>query len=1584
MPADPNRVQAIFLGAIEEPSDARTAYLERECGEDAALRARVEALLAAHDEPGSFVSEAEASPGTIDRPDSIPGVQGTVDLPTDRASTGTFDPDGATGTFGGSHSSRDGSPAMTLGTVIAGRYTLAEVIGEGGMGSVYLAEQSEPVKRRVALKLIKTGMDSKGVLARFDAERQALALMDHPNIARIYDGGVTPAGQPFFVMELVQGVPLTEYCDAKRLTVDARLQLFVAVCQAVQHAHQKGIIHRDLKPGNVLVTEVDGRPTPKVIDFGVAKATEVKLTEMSFSDVGAVVGTPTYMSPEQADPSSMDIDTRTDVYALGVMLYELLTGSPPIDARQFKRGAILEMLRMVREVEPPRPSTRLSEANARPNVAANRNIDPAKLAKLLQGELDWVVMKALEKDRTRRYETANAFARDLQRYLADEVVEARPPSRGYRMKKFVKRNPLQLTLAGLVAVILLGGVSVVLWQLDQAGARREADLRQQLVDEQRASADTARLARNQEAVAALLGQAEQALQAGDTAKSEVVLEAAKKRSAEGVSEEQQRVLNLLTSDLGLLQDLEAIDRYRWTPVENQLPDPAKVVARTREALRRFGADPDAVSVDEAVTRVSASVVRERIVLALDRLLSIAKPAEVRAVLRRVDADPYRDAVRDAVLANDRAKLQKLLGENDALKQPPGFAAFLGESDEIAEERRRQVLQAAVSQRPDDLSLLMTLGETYVYNQKEGAKERLRWFQAAVAVAPKNVAAHTSLGIALQDIGDVDGALASTRTILELDPNLVFSHLNLGVALLQKGELDEAIVSLRKAIELGPNAAGHMNLASALLQKGDVDGAIANYHKALEFYPKFMQAHFNLGLALFQKGDVDGAIASYRKAHELNPKDTDTRTALGAALLQRGDVGKGDVDEAIAIFRKALELNPKDTDAQTILSEALLAGGEAYAEQGVTLLNTGDVDGAIARFKKAIELDPKNTAAHVNLGIALQAKGQVDAAIASYRKAIELDPKFSMAHHGLGFALDAAGKQLEAIAAWRRSVALQPAQPNVWYWIAKAEANQGRINEADEAFRKVAELYPADSPRGREARQFRSFSAVLRGEGKPTDPAERLEFARLAHQQKRYAFAARQSAEAFAAEPKLADDLKTAHRYNAARSAALAAVGQGKEEAPLDDAAKAKLRGQALEWLMAELSAWGKHPSQRAIMRTVNQWQQDIDLVAIRDKEALAKLPAEERQAFTKLWADVAELRKKAESGFRALPVAAQVEEIRKELQERNPGYDGNITPTIEKDTLTGLNLDNNPKVVDLTPLKGMHFKSLGIMHTGVTDLTPLNGMPLEMLKAWGWRGSDLTPLKGMPLKWLNCGGGGGKLDLTPLAGLPLDYLCINHTQVSDLGPLKDLPLTRLLCSNTQVTDLTPLRKMRLRELTLVNGKVSDLSPLQGMPLERLEMKGAWVTDLTSLKGMPLKYLTLTPANILRGMESLRGVKSLETIGIDDKQVWPAAEFWTRYDKGEFEPKDWSAFHAQSLLGGSLLGQKKYADAEQMLVKGYEGMKAREKDIPPEAATRIPEALDRLIELYTATNKPDEAKKYRELRAKYPKEQAPKPREKVNK
>jgi len=428
-----NRAKAIFLAAVDRDTpEERAAVLAERCGDDAALRRRVEALLRAHDQPGNVLGAPAAGPeATV-----IPAESSTVE------------------------------------TIIAGRYRLVERIGEGGMGEVWVAKQKEPVKRRVALKLIKTGMDSRAVLQRFEQERQALALMDHPNIAKVLDAGLTPSGQPFFVMELVNGLPLTKFCDQLKLTPKERLELFVPICQAVQHAHQKGIVHRDLKPANILITMIDGQPVPKVIDFGVAKATSGKLTEETLStQFGAMVGTLEYMSPEQAAFTGQDIDTRADIYSLGVILYELLTGLRPIDAKRLKEAALTEMIRIIREEEPAKPSTRLSTDASLPSLAASRQIEPRKLMALLRGELDWVVMKCLEKQRDRRYETANALSRDIQRYLANEEIEARPPSAGYRLSKFLRRNRGPVLAASVVLVSVLGGLTGVL--AVQAKANRD-------------------------------------------------------------------------------------------------------------------------------------------------------------------------------------------------------------------------------------------------------------------------------------------------------------------------------------------------------------------------------------------------------------------------------------------------------------------------------------------------------------------------------------------------------------------------------------------------------------------------------------------------------------------------------------------------------------------------------------------------------------------------------------------------------------------------------------------------------------------------------------------------------------------------------------------------------------------------------------------------------------------------------------------------------------------------------------------------------------------------------------------------------
>jgi serine/threonine protein kinase len=466
MSTRPEDVKAILEKALDIPEpDARVAYLNEACGGDVALRAEIEDLLNALDRAGKFLNRSGPSGDAPTGPFELRGLSGLG--PVDAAATGTFASDPpATESYHGAEES--------IGTLLAGRYKLVEAIGEGGMGNVFLAQQTEPVKRLVAVKVIKTGMDSKAVLARFEAERQALAMMDHPNIAKVLDAGVTENGRPFFVMELVKGVPITQFCDDRKLTPRQRLDLFVPVCNAIQHAHQKGVIHRDIKPSNVLVAMYDDRPVPKVIDFGVAKATGPQLTDHTLvTGFGAIVGTPEYMSPEQASFNQMDVDTRSDVYALGVLLYELLTGSPPFSRKELERVGLLEIFRAIREQEPRRPSNRLSTSDGLPTLAANRQTEPRRLTAMMKGELDWIVMKALEKDRSRRYETANGFAADVQRYLAGEAVQAVPPSGWYRLKKTLRRNRGPVIAASLVLFVLLSGIIGTTMGLFRAEAEKE-------------------------------------------------------------------------------------------------------------------------------------------------------------------------------------------------------------------------------------------------------------------------------------------------------------------------------------------------------------------------------------------------------------------------------------------------------------------------------------------------------------------------------------------------------------------------------------------------------------------------------------------------------------------------------------------------------------------------------------------------------------------------------------------------------------------------------------------------------------------------------------------------------------------------------------------------------------------------------------------------------------------------------------------------------------------------------------------------------------------------------------------------------
>lgn len=440
MKPDPEGAIEIFTEALQLPAGERSAFLDRVCAENESLRRKIEALLRSNERAGSFLEEPPTA-SISEKRENLP----VGEKPGDQI----------------------------------GRYTLLEQIGEGGCGIVFLAEQQEPIRRRVALKVVKPGMDSKSVIARFEAERQALALMDHSNIAQVFDAGATPSGRPYFVMEWVNGVKLTEYCDQHFLTTIARLELFAQICDAIQHAHQKGVIHRDIKPSNILVTTGDnGKPLPKVIDFGIAKAVAgQQLTDKTiFTAFEMLVGTPAYMSPEQVTLSSAEIDTRSDIYSLGVLLYELLTGATPFDTRELLKAGLDEVRRVIRDEEPIRPSTRLNTMAAADvdTVSRLRGAEPPKLISEMRGDLDWIVMKALEKDRARRYPTANGLATEIQRYLSGEEVLARPPSNLYRFQKLFYRHKVAFLTCGIVLLTLLAALSVTIWSLEKERLERSA------------------------------------------------------------------------------------------------------------------------------------------------------------------------------------------------------------------------------------------------------------------------------------------------------------------------------------------------------------------------------------------------------------------------------------------------------------------------------------------------------------------------------------------------------------------------------------------------------------------------------------------------------------------------------------------------------------------------------------------------------------------------------------------------------------------------------------------------------------------------------------------------------------------------------------------------------------------------------------------------------------------------------------------------------------------------------------------------------------------------------------------------------
>ncbi len=856
----------LFSAALKLSAADRAKFLDLACKGNPELRGQVEGLLKAHFDSATLPHEP-------------------ADKPIDRRRIETM---------------AQSRPTETPGTMIGGRYKLIEAIGEGGMGSVWLAEQGEPVKRLVALKLIKAGMDSKLVLARFEVERQALALMDHPNIARIIDGGLTETGAPFFVMELVKGVPITEYCDTRKLTPIQRLELFVPVCQAIQHAHQKGIIHRDIKPNNVLIALYDDRPVPKVIDFGLAKATGQSLTEKSLNTGFNVVGTPQYMSPEQATFNQMDIDTRSDIYSLGVLLYELLAGSPPFKRQDLENAGFLEILRVIREEDPPRPSTKLSTAEGLPGISSCRGTEPKKLTGLLRNELDWIVMKSLEKDRARRYVTANGFAADINRYLAGEAVLAHPPSRVYRLQKFLRKNKGLVLAANLVLLALLAGVVGTSFGLFRANRSAEsAKIATKVAENRRAEAED---------------QKSRAEAGEKLAEYRLALVQAEKKRVEEEKQISQALLDFL---------------------QNKLLGQADFTTQANALIKSGGTVSDAKknpTIRELLDRAAGELTEEKIES------SFPHQPLVQAEILNAVGITYKGQgefeLATEFLERSLSIRKRHLGSND-----PEFLRSMN-SLALAYQKAGK-LDLALPLLEETLELMVVqFGQDY----------------------EDSVAVMNNLGMVYHDVGQSARALPLLEQAIALKrakvgnehPDTLTIVSNIAVVCEATGNVDRAIVFYEEANQLQkallgadhPDSFALMNnLASAYLKARKPELAIPLFEKSLEFFKKkFGPEHpdtstimNNLAEAYRVTGKLNLALPLFEQSLaidkvKLGPDHPGTLVSMHN--LARAYQGAGNLDSALPLLEEVLrQFKAQLGNEHPNTIRSMVSLGDAYLEVG---------------------------------------------------------------------------------------------------------------------------------------------------------------------------------------------------------------------------------------------------------------------------------------------------------------------------------------------------------------------------------------------------------------------------------------------------------------------------------------------------------------------------------------------------------------------------------------------------------------------------------------------------------------------------
>jgi serine/threonine-protein kinase len=1119
------------------------------------------------------------------------------------------------------------------------RYRPLRFHARGALGEVLVAHDQE-FHREVALKRIQEGRaDDPESRRRFLLEAEITGRLEHPGVVPAYSLTWDEAGRPCYTMRLIQGDTLQQAIERfhqdnrpgrdpgeRRLALRQLLQRFIAVCNTIAYAHSRGILHRDLKPANVMLGPYG---ETLVVDWGLAKAIDrgeqarasgedtlapTAGGEEGGTATGQLLGTPAYMSPEQAEGNWSGVGPASDIYGLGAILYCLLTGNSPF------QGKVREVLERVKRGEFP-PPRHWKKDIARP--------------------LEAVCLKAMARNPQGRYATAQELAADVEHWLADEPAAAYREPWPLRLGRWRRRHKALVagvTAAGL-ALLVLGAIGVF-WLVQQAAELRRG-------------------------VAAALDRADRLQQQARWDEAEAVLEQAQDRLGDsGLTDLRQRVRQA-RADLGLVHQLDAARLKAATMVEGYL-DYAEAERDYAAAFRQAQLGQPGDEVAAVAERLRASAIKQQLVAALDDWAYVTEAASRRAwllaVARQVDPDPWRNRFRNLRLWRDRAALERLAQQAPVRLWSPQLVTALARVLAQRGGDAVPLLTAAQARTPQDFWLNFELGNALLARQRAG--EAVGYYRAALALRPNTIAVYYNLGNALKDQGQLDEAIACYKKAMALDPKHALAHNNLGTALQAKGEVDRAIACYEKALALDPKLAlAHNNLGSALQAKGQRDRAIACYLKALGIDPKFAKAHHNLGIALHDKGDLDRAIACYKKALALDPKDAKAHLSLGHALQAKGEVDraiacyekalaldpklalaynnlgvalkdKGQLDRAIACYKKALALDPKDARAHNNLGNALKA--------------KGDLGGAIACYKKALALDPKDAKAHYNLGSALQAKGDLDGAIACYRQALALDPRLTLAHYNLGSALHAGGRLDGAIVAYRQAIALQPNYAEAHCNLGHTYRDKGAFRAALAALQRGHQLgtqqphwrYPSArwvKEAERWVRLDRQLPAILKGQIKAAGAAEWIEYAQLCKYKKLFLTSARLFTEAFAADPKLADDLKTSNRYNAACYAALAATGKGQDAGQLAAPERARLRQQALAWLRADLALWtralatGRAQARAAVQRQLRHWQRDPALAGIRDAAWLVNLPADDLRACRRLWADVDALFKRAGS-----------------------------------------------------------------------------------------------------------------------------------------------------------------------------------------------------------------------------------------------------------------------------------------------------------------------------------------------------------------